>query len=64
MNLHDADPENPELTMARRECDLRAYYVNLCAASGGEFSTCWDDNYPVDHDLTISDLEIIRDNNF
>jgi len=42
MNMHDADPENVELTIGRRECNARAYNAQLCTASGGAFADCWN----------------------
>lgn len=63
MNMHDADPENIELGMGRRECDARAYKVQLCTASGGAYADCWNVHYPVAVDLEIDDLVAIIQNN-
>lgn len=69
MNMQDADPDNPELRIGRRECNLRAYYVNLCTASGGEYASCWDNNYNDVNDygqpvqITTDELEDIIVNN-
>lgn len=64
MNMHDADPENPELSMGRRECDLRAYYVQLCVAyPGAAYAPCWNANYPRPIELDNNDLITIIQNN-
>ncbi|MBE9019033.1 hypothetical protein IQ272_23360 [Chroococcidiopsidales cyanobacterium LEGE 13417] len=64
MNMHDADPENIELGMGRRECNARAYMVQLCIAETmGAYAFCWNDRYPVPVDLEINDLVAIIQNN-
>jgi hypothetical protein len=62
MNMHDADPQNPELSMGRRECNARAYMVQLCASSTAS-AGCWDANYPNPVDLDNDDLITIIENN-
>ena len=63
MNMHDADPENVELTIGRRECNARAYNAQLCTASGGAFADCWNYYYPVAVDLELDELVAIIQNN-
>ncbi|MEH2184265.1 hypothetical protein [Nostoc sp.] len=63
MNLQDADPDNYELRIGRRECDVRAYYVQLCTASGYDFAACWDENYTQAVDVSTEELEEIIANN-
>jgi hypothetical protein len=69
MNMQDVNPDNLELRIGRRECNLRAYYVNLCTASGGEYASCWDNNYNDDNiyrqpvQTTTEELEGIIVNN-
>lgn len=63
MNMHDADPENVELTIGRRECNARAYNAQLCTASGGAFADYWNYYYPVAVDLEIDELVAIIQNN-
>lgn len=47
MNMQDANPNNYQLRIGRRECNLRAYYVRLCASSEYQDNeyTCWDRHY-------------------
>lgn len=63
MNLQDADPDNPELRIGRRECNVRAYNVQLCTASGGNYAACWDENYTRAVDVSTEQLEEIIANN-
>lgn len=63
MNMQDADPNNVELRIGRRECNIRAYNVQLCTASGGEFRGCWDEYYTQSVNTSTDELEAIIANN-
>ncbi|MGI2908760.1 hypothetical protein [Tolypothrix sp. VBCCA 56010] len=63
INMQDADPNNLELRIGRRECDVRAYNVQLCTASGGEFAACWDYHYTQSVNISTEELEGIIANN-
>jgi hypothetical protein len=63
MYMQDADPNNLELRIARRECNLRAYNVRLCTASGYEFVACWDHKYIQPVHITTEELENVIINN-
>ncbi|AFZ36955.1 hypothetical protein Sta7437_3454 [Stanieria cyanosphaera PCC 7437] len=45
MNMQNADPHNLDLIMARKECNLRNYYVQVCESSGKSLKLCQRDNY-------------------
>jgi hypothetical protein len=62
MNMQDANPNNPQLRIGRRECNVRAYNVRLCTSSGGEFAECWDTQYTRPVQITTEQLEGIIDN--
>lgn len=63
MNMQDADPDNPELRIGRRECNVRAYNVQLCTASGDNFAACWDKKYTHTVKVSTEELEEIIANN-
>ncbi|WP_445634694.1 hypothetical protein NSTC745_06532 [Nostoc sp. DSM 114161] len=63
MNLQDADPDNSELRIGRRECEVRAYNVQLCTASGSNYAACWDENYTQAVNISTEELEEIIANN-
>lgn len=63
MNMHDADPENLELTIGRRECDARAYMVQLCIAETmGAYADCWNARYTQPVDSSVDLVAIIENN--
>ncbi|MBN3940873.1 MAG: hypothetical protein V7L21_07240 [Nostoc sp.] len=63
MNMQDADPDNPELRIGRRECNVRAYNVQLCTASGSNYAACWDEKYTQVVNVSTEELEKIIANN-
>jgi hypothetical protein len=63
VNMQDANPNNYQLRIGRRECNLRAYYVRLCTSSGYEYRSCWDNYYTRAIHVTTRQLIGIINNN-
>jgi hypothetical protein len=62
-NMQTANPNNYALRVGRRECNLRAYYVQLCTSSGYEYRTCWDNYYTQAIHVNTQRLRDIVNNN-
>lgn len=63
MNMQDANPNNYQLRIGRRECNLRAYYAQLCNSSGYEYTFCWNTYYTQKIHVTTQQLISIINNN-